>query len=49
MAHYLLQLHVKEKAFRIAVQDIGYCRHVSRKKGYLDDLKVIQERLDLVK
>jgi hypothetical protein len=48
MARHLPQLHAKEKAFRTAIQDISYCRRVSRKKGYSDDPEVIQERLNLV-
>jgi DDE superfamily endonuclease len=47
MSRHLPQLHAKEKAFRTAIQDISYCRRVSRKKGYSDDPEVIQERLDL--
>ena len=47
MPHHLPQLHAKEKAFRTAIQDIGYCRRVSRKKGFSDDPAVCQERLDL--
>jgi hypothetical protein len=35
--HFLPQLHAKEQAIRTAVQDIGYCRRVSRKKGFSDD------------
>jgi hypothetical protein len=46
--HFLPQLHAKEQAIRIAIQDIGYCRRVSRKKGFSDDPAICQERLDLV-
>jgi hypothetical protein len=48
MPRHLPQLHAKEGAFRTAVRDIGYYRRVSRKKGFSDDPKVCQERLDLV-
>ena len=47
MPRHLPQLHAKEKAFRTAIRDIGYCRRVSRKKGYSDDPQVIRERLNL--
>jgi hypothetical protein len=46
MPRHLPQLYAKERAFRIAVQDIGYCRQVSRKKGYSDDPEVYRERFD---
>ena len=45
--HFLPQLHAKEQAIRIAIDEIGYCRRVSRKKGFSDDPEVCQERLDL--
>jgi hypothetical protein len=47
LQYHLLQLHAKEKAFQTAIQDIGYYRRVSRKKGFSDDPTVCQERLDL--
>jgi hypothetical protein len=47
MPHHLPQLHAKEAAFRTAIRNIGYCRQVSRKKGFSDDPAVYQERLDL--
>ena len=47
MPRHLPQLHAKEGAFRTAVRDIGYCRRVSRKKGFSNDPEVCQERLDL--
>jgi len=48
MPRHLSQLHAKERAFQTAVQDIGYCRRVSRKKGYSDDPEVYRERFDLM-
>jgi hypothetical protein len=45
--HFLPQLHAKEQAIRTAIDEIGYCRRVSRKKGFSDDPEVCQERLDL--
>ena len=45
--HFLPQLYAKEQAIRIAIDEIRYYRRVSRKKGFLDDPKVCQERLDL--
>jgi hypothetical protein len=46
MPRYLPQLHAKETALRTAIQDIGYCRRVSRKKGFSDDPEVCKERFD---
>jgi hypothetical protein len=45
---YLPQLHAKETALRIAVRNIGYCRRVSRKKGFSDDPEVMKERFDFI-
>ena len=45
--HFLPQLHAKEQAIRTAIDEIRYCRRISRKKGFSDDPKVCQERLDL--
>jgi transposase len=44
--HFLPQLG-GEQAIRTAIDGIDYCRRVSRKKGFSDDPKVCQERLDL--
>ena len=45
--HFLLQLNASEKAIRTAIDEIGYCRRISRKKGFSDNPEVCQERLDL--
>jgi hypothetical protein len=45
--HFLPQLG-GERAIRTTINEIGYCRRVSRKKGFSDDPQVCQERLDLV-
>ncbi|PMD51560.1 uncharacterized protein K444DRAFT_234229 [Hyaloscypha bicolor E] len=44
--HFLPQLGGKQ-AIRTAIDGINYCRRISRKKGFSDDPKVCQERLDL--
>jgi hypothetical protein len=46
--YFLPQLHAKEQAIRIAIDEIRYCRRISRKKGFSDNPEVCQERLDLV-
>ena len=43
--HFLPQLNAKEKAIRIAYKGLGYCRRVSRKKGFSDDPRIMEERL----
>jgi len=45
--HFLPQLG-GEQAIRTAVDELSYCRRISRKKGFSDDPTVCQERLDLV-
>ncbi|PMD60921.1 uncharacterized protein K444DRAFT_527311, partial [Hyaloscypha bicolor E] len=45
--HFLPQLGDKQ-AIRIAINSINYCCRILRKKGFSDDPKVCQERLDLV-
>jgi hypothetical protein len=45
--HFLPQLWGKQ-AIRTAIDEIGYCRRVLRKKGFSDNPKVCQEKLDLV-
>jgi hypothetical protein len=45
--HFLPQLSAGEKAIRTALNEIGYCRRVARKKGFSDDTGVIKERLKL--
>ena len=47
--YFLPQLYAGEKAIRIAINNIRYCRHVTRKKGFSNDPKVIKERLKLAK
>jgi hypothetical protein len=46
--YFLPQLYAREKAIRTAIDEIRYYRRVSRKKGFSDDPRVYQERLDLV-
>jgi hypothetical protein len=46
--HFLPQLNAKEQAIRTAIDELGYCCRIMRKKGFSDDPEVCQERLDLV-
>jgi hypothetical protein len=41
----LPQLNAGERAIRTAIDKIGYCRRVSKRKGFSDDPAVCQERL----
>jgi hypothetical protein len=45
--YFLPQLHAGKKAIRIAIDGINYYYRVLRKKGFSDNPKVCQERLDL--
>jgi hypothetical protein len=47
--HFLPQLNAGEKAIRTAINEIGYCRRVARKKGFSDDPGVMKERLERAK
>jgi hypothetical protein len=47
--HFLPQLNAGEKAIRTAVDKVGYCRRVARKKGFSDDPRVMRERLERAK
>jgi hypothetical protein len=38
---------VGEKAIKIAFDLLGYCRRASKKKGFSEELDVLQERLAL--
>jgi hypothetical protein len=44
---FLPQLLAGEKAIRTAINSIGYCRRVERKKGFSEDPRVMRERLEL--
>jgi hypothetical protein len=45
--YFLLQLYTGEKAICTAIDGINYYYHMLQKKGFSDNPKVCQERLDL--
>jgi hypothetical protein len=47
--HFLPQLYAREKAIYTAINEIRYCRRVTRKKGFSNDPRVIKERLERAK
>ena len=46
--HILEFLRVGERAIKTAFDSLGYCRRVSKKKGFSDNLEVKEERVAFV-